>query len=91
MIYYTVYDEIGNKIADCGAESDAKFLAELRKGTYKTNRLGWKETVTIEKISPLELPTNEIVVNMDGGVGGSWVVEEPLKLNKNEQQPFQVK
>jgi hypothetical protein len=24
---------------------------------------------------PKALPTNEIVVNMDGGVGGSWKVE----------------
>jgi len=90
LIYYTVYDEVGNKIADCGAEIDAKFLAEFRKGTYKTNRLGWKETVTINRISPLELPTNEITVNMDGGVGGSWTVEESPKLNEKTQQPFIV-
>lgn len=50
MIYYTVYDDTGKKIADCGIESDAKFLAESRKGTYKTNRLQWRETVTIEPI-----------------------------------------
>ena len=29
---------------------------------------------------PKALPTNEIVVNMDGGVGGSWDVREPEKL-----------
>ena len=29
---------------------------------------------------PKALPTSEIVVNMDGGVGGSWEVRESEKL-----------
>ena len=88
MIYYTVYDRNGDKIADCGGENDAKWLAEIRKGTYKTNRLEWNRTIDVE-ISKLELPTKDIVVNMDGGVGGSWTVESP-QLNENQQQPFEV-
>lgn len=62
MIYYTVYDSSSKKIADCGNEGDAKFLADSRQGTYKTNRLQWKETITIESLDNKELPTNDIVV-----------------------------
>jgi hypothetical protein len=58
MIYYTV-------IADCGTEHSAKRLSESRKGTYKTNRLEWKETVTILPLEQSELPTRDITVNMD--------------------------
>ena len=57
MIYYSVFDSQGNKIADCGNERDAKFLANCRFGTYKTNRLHWKETVDIEQISKPTLPS----------------------------------
>ncbi len=44
---------------------------------------------------PKALPTNEIVVNMDGGVGGSWEVREPdklpqIKLPEGKQQPVIV-
>jgi len=56
LIYYTVYNADGKKIADCGSEYDAKYLANVRNGTYKTNRLGWKETFDIEPIK-YELPS----------------------------------
>ena len=44
---------------------------------------------------PKALPTNEIVVNMDGGVGGSWEVKEPeklpqIKLPEGQGQPVKV-
>ena len=44
---------------------------------------------------PKALPTNEIVVNMDGGVGGSWEVREPeklpqIKLPEGQQEPVIV-
>ena len=44
---------------------------------------------------PKALPTNEIVVNMDGGVGGSWEVKEPeklpqIKLPEGQGQPVIV-
>jgi len=51
LIYYTVYDRNGDKIADCGGENDAKWLAEMRKGTYKTNRL---EQLFINKLTSSE-------------------------------------
>ena len=59
MIYYTVFDSGGKKIADCGNESDAKQLADYRKGTYKTNRLQYSQTVDIQ-LSKLELPSIKI-------------------------------
>ena len=96
MIYYSVYDRDGNKIADCGSEKDAKWLAEVRNGTYRSNRLDWGRTIDMATIDdqyahhfgePKELPTSDIVVNMDGGVGGSWEVQTPV-LEENLQQPF---
>jgi len=44
---------------------------------------------------PKALPTNEIVVNMDGGVGRSWEVREPeklpqIKLPEGQQEPVRV-
>lgn len=60
MIYYTVYDDVGKKIADCGTELDAKFLSECRRGTYKTNRFEWKETVTIEPLGNKKLTTVKV-------------------------------
>ena len=99
MIYYTVFDSGGNKIADCGTEHSAKRLSECRKGTYKTNRLEWKETVTILPLEQSELPTRDITVNMDGGVGGSWKVEESeyievqgqkLQIQQSEQPKLEL-
>ena len=88
MIYYTVFDSAGKKIADCGSESDAKWLSDIRKGTYRTNRLEW--TRTIDMVMDIrELSTSDIIVNMDGGVGGSWKVE-PLTLENNSQKPFEA-
>jgi hypothetical protein len=88
LIYYTVYDGDGKKIADCGSESDAKWLSDMRKGTYRTNRLDWARTIDMV-MDIRELPTSDIVVNMDGGVGGSWKVE-PLTLENNSQKPFEA-
>lgn len=67
MIYYTVYDSSDKKIADCGDELDAKFLANLRKGTYKTTRLKWNQTVTIEPLQNKQLPTRDIIPNQSWG------------------------
>ena len=34
---------------------------------------------------------DDIIVNMDGGVGGSWTVESPKPvLNENQQQPLEL-
>jgi len=83
--YWSVIDQrTGKKIADCGNELDAQNLAQLHPHrTYikNTNHL-MGQVIDIEM--PKALPTNEIVVNMDGGVGGSWKVEEPKKLKEGQ-------
>ena len=59
------------------------------------NKVLMDQVVDIE--IPKALPTNEIVVNMDGGVGGSWEVKEPkqlkegqLKLPESELEPLNL-
>ena len=89
--YYSVFNPRGEKIADCGGLRDAVTLVGSRNSRwdghyYQFNPLpGDIINVTNNK----QLPTNDIVVNMDGGVGGSWTVESP-QLNQNQQQPFEV-
>ncbi len=81
MIYYTVYDSGGKKISDCGSELDAKFLAEQRKGTYRTNRIeGWFHTIEVEPIN-LQLP--QILIDCRE-------VEEQQKLPAQQQEPLEL-
>jgi hypothetical protein len=46
----------------------------------------------VDVVMPKALPTNEIVVNMDGGVGGSWEVKDlpQIKLPEGEGEPVRV-
>jgi hypothetical protein len=74
LIYYTVFDANGKKIADCGNEKDAKWLSDCHDGTYKTNRLDWYETVDV-KLSRLDLPSI--------GIGGQ---ELPVQQKLPESQ-----
>ena len=89
--YYSVFDPDGKKIADCGIERDAVNLMHSRNkywdGHYFTfNPLpGDIVDVTGKQLSGdvidvKELATDEIVVNMDGGVGGSWTVDGNIHL-----------
>ena len=83
MIYYTVYDSKGNKIADCGNERDAKWLAECRNGTFKSNRLEWRETVTIE---PLQ-------INSKDSFYQNWWVKKSLytaKITRHTTTTFRL-
>ena len=72
--YYSVFDPNGKKIADCGIERDAVTLMSMRNKRWDGHYFtfiplpGDIIDVTLGK----QLPTNDIVVNMDGGVGGSW-------------------
>lgn len=96
--YWSVINtQTGKKIADCGNERDAQNLAQMhpnRSYIKNTNHL-MGQVIDVEM--PKALPTNEIVVNMDGGVGGSWKVEEPkqleegqLKLPESELEPLNL-
>ena len=79
--YFSVIDKrTGKKIVDCGDELDALAMVAMdpQNRTITKNKFLMGPVVDVE--IPKALPTNEIVVNMDGGVGGSWEVREPNKL-----------
>ena len=79
--YFSVIEtKTGRKIADCGEEIDALMMVAFdpQNRTITRNKILMSQVVDVE--IPKALPTNEIVVNMDGGVGGSWEVYEPEKL-----------
>ena len=94
--YFSVIEiKTGRKIADCGEESDALMMVSFdpNNRTITRNKFMMGQVIDIE--IPKALPTNEIVVNMDGGVGGSWEVHEPeklpqIKLPEGQQEPVIV-
>ena len=80
--YFSVFNPDGKKIADCGIERDAVNLMHTRNkyldGHYFTfNPLPGD----IIDVTNKQLPTNDIVVNMDGGVGGSWKEVNYIEIN----------
>ena len=97
--YYSVFNPRGEKIADCGIERDAVNLIGMRNRRwdghyYQLNPLPG-EIVETKLLERPKLPTKDIVVNMDGGVGGSWrevetieIKGQQLKLQQNYQEPF---
>jgi hypothetical protein len=79
--YFSVINKnTGKKLLDCGLEQDALAMVSLdpQNRTYTRNKFLMGQVIDVE--IPKALPTSEIVVNMDGGVGGSWEVREPDKL-----------
>jgi hypothetical protein len=79
--YFSVIEtKTGRKIVDCGDEVDALAMVAFdpQNRTITRNKILMSPVIDIEM--PKALPTNEVVVNMDGGVGGSWEVREPEKL-----------
>ena len=91
--YYSVFDPTGKKIADCGSIKDTVNLIGTRGDGHYYQFNPTYETVEVKLLERPKLPTKDIVVNMDGGVGGSWKeVEytevEGQKLPQNCQEPF---
>ena len=89
--YFSVLNKkTGKKLLDCGAEEDALQMVSMdpENRTYTRNKFLMGPVVDVE--IPKALPTSEIVVNMDGGVGGSWRVEEPEKLPEGQGEPVIV-
>ena len=97
--YYSVFNASGKKIADCGGLRDAVTLVGMRgEGHYYQFNPYPGEIVDVS--SPRQLPTRDIVVNMDGGVGGSWVevseeefdrtfdFEKQKQLNQSDEEVF---
>jgi len=100
--YWVVVEyKTGKVIAHCGDESDARMLCELRptERTYRKQKFIMDQVIDITSTSQKQLPTNEIVVNMDGGVGGSWReiheqfdeafgVKKQKQLNQSDAEVF---
>ena len=91
--YYSVFDPTGKKIADCGSIKDAVNLIGTRGDGHYYQFKPIYETVELKLLERPKLPTKDIVVNMDGGVGGSWeeveyIEVESQKLPEDYQEPF---
>ena len=96
--YYSVFDPTGKKIADCGSMKDAVSLVGRRGEGHYYQFKPIYETVEVKLLERPELPTKDIVVNMDGGVGGSWEEIEYIEVESqklptqqlptNCQEPF---
>jgi hypothetical protein len=91
--YFSVIQiNTGKKIVDCGDEMDALAMVALdpQNRTYTRNKFLMSPVIDVEM--PKALPTNEIVVNMDGGVGGSWEVKDlpQIKLPQGQGEPVVV-
>ena len=94
--YFSVINKnTGKKIVDCSDKDDALMMVSFdpQNRTITTNKMLMGPVVDMEV--PKALPTSEIVVNMDGGVGGSWEVREPeklpqIKLPEGQQEPVRV-
>ena len=98
--YFSVIEtKTGRKIVDCGLEQDALAMVALdpQNRTYTRNKFLMGPVIDVE--IPKALPTNEIVVNMDGGVGGSWKeiyeqfdnafgVKKQKQLNQSDAEVF---
>ena len=95
--YYSVINKnTGVKIVDCAQQEDALLMVSFdpQNRTITTNKFLMGQVVDV--VMPKALPTSEIVVNMDGGVGGSWRVETTtgngpglpqIKLPEGRQEP----
>ena len=89
--YYSVFNPDSKKIADCGVERDALFLIHSRNKTWDGHYYTFNPLPgdIIDVNNSYQLPTTDIVVNMDGGVGGSWKeISLPIPLPENSQEPF---
>ena len=97
--YYSVFNPRGEKIADCGIERDAVNLMSMRNRRWDGHYFTFNPLPgDIVDVSKKQLPTKDIVVNIDGGVGGSWKEVEYIEvggqklpiqqLPPNCQEPF---
>ena len=87
--YYSVYNPRGEKIADCGIERDAVNLIGMRNRRWDGHYFTFNPGDIVDVGKTYELPTGDIVVNMDGGVGGSWhTIETQQKLQQSDLKTF---
>jgi hypothetical protein len=88
---YSVYNPRGEKIADCGIERDAVNLIGMRNRRWDGHYYQFTplpgDIVDVGKM--YKLPTGDIIVNMDGGVGGSWhTIETIQRLEPSNLKTF---
>jgi hypothetical protein len=69
--FYSVFKPGGKKIADCGSLQDATTLVAMKGDGHYYQFTPYPGDI-IDVSFGKQLPTRDIVVNMDGGVGGSW-------------------
>jgi hypothetical protein len=96
--YFSVINKnTGKKIADCAQQEDALLMVSFDPQNRIITRNKFLMGQVVDVVMPKALPTSEIVVNMDGGVGGSWRVETTtgngpglpqIKLPDRQQEPF---
>ena len=96
--YFSVINKnTGKKIADCAQQEDALLMVSFDPQNRIITRNKFLMGQVVDVVMPKALPTSEIVVNMDGGVGGSWRVETTtgngpglpqIKLPEGQQEPF---
>ena len=95
--YFSVINKnTGKKIADCAQQEDALLMVSFDPQNRIITRNKFLMGQVVDIVMPKALPTSEIVVNMDGGVGGSWRVETTtgngpglpqIKLPERQQEP----
>ena len=98
--YYSVFNPRGEKIADCGIERDAVNLIGMRNRRWDGHYYTFIPLPgdIVDVTSSKQLPTKDIVVNMDCGVGGSWKEVEYVEISgqkiatqqlaQNTEEPF---
>ena len=88
--YYSVFNPRGEKIADCGIERDAVNLMSMRNRRWDGHYFTFNPLPgdIVDVSNGKQLPTKDIVVNMDGGVGGSWKEVEYIEV-EGQKLPIQ--
>jgi len=81
--FYSVFAPGGKKIADCGSLQDATTLVAMKGDGHYYQFTPFPSDI-IDVSFGKKLPTRDIVVNMDGGVGGSWEVQPILEEDNAE-------
>jgi len=96
--FYSVFASGGKKIADCGSLQDATTLVAMKGDGHYYQFTPFPGDI-IDVSFGKQLPTRDIVVNMDGGVGGSWEeiyeqfdeafgVKKQKQLNQDDAEVF---
>ena len=98
MGYYSVFNPRGEKIADCGIERDAVTLMHSRNKNWDGHYFQYNplpgvivdinQSRELEPYIPVKSIADDIVVNMEGGVGGSWKVDSQPVLEQNDAEVF---